>query len=133
MGAAAENRFKAKGQRETRELFRAMQEREDLQRAADRAVKYDELARVAMDAVVDPRGMCAADVLGAKDRRGWAKKHAAAVDAHNEWVNSDSGNVFVYLQASLKRAEANVALAVFAYRGFWRMPFDNPFYKLGRK
>lgn len=94
---------------------------EELARALQVAEDCNAFVRQAMDYLVEPRGLRQKTVERARTRRGWAKRNAALVAAHNAWVEVDSRNAYAYHSTSVKRAQAVYKLLVFAL-GCWTVP-----------
>jgi hypothetical protein len=94
--------------------------RDELVRALEVALECEEFTRQAIDYIAEPRGLRHDTVERAKTRRGWAKRHAALVKAHNAWV--DCGPATMARHAlSVRRAQAAFQLLDFALGG-WTLP-----------
>ncbi len=121
MGAAAEHRANAVAHQILYRDAHRDQQREMHARALQVSEDCNEFARQAQAYLAEPRGLRQATVERSKTKRGWAKRHAALVAAHNTWVDTDSRNLFAYHSACVARAKAAHALLVFALAD-WIIP-----------
>lgn len=121
MGAAAEHRGNDLIRRHCAEAWAERHASEEAQRALQVAEDCNAFVTQAMAVIMEPKGLRQSTVERAKTRRGWTKRHAALVGAHNAWVDSDAGNLHAYHAACLGRAKATYALLVFAL-GCWTIP-----------
>lgn len=121
MGAAAEHRGNDLIRRHAAIVSDQRRRSEDQARAIQIAEDCNEFTRQAMALIIEPKGLRQNTVERAKSRRGWGKRHAALVSAHNTWVDADSRNLFSYVEASINRARAAYSLLVFAL-GCWTIP-----------
>jgi hypothetical protein len=94
---------------------------EDAARAVQTAEECNAFVRQAMEFLAEPSGLRQPTVERATQRRGWAKRQAALIDAHNAWVDADYRCAMAYLGASVRRAKAAHELLTFALGG-WTIP-----------
>lgn len=121
MGVAAQHRGNAVIRQQVCRELDVRQSREESRRAIQVAEDCNAFVRQAMDYLAEPRGLRQKTVENSRTRRGWARRHAALVAAHNTWVDVDSRNAFAFHGASVRRAKAAFELLIFAL-GCWTIP-----------
>ncbi|WP_313315380.1 hypothetical protein [Pulveribacter sp.] len=121
MGVAAQHRGNAVIARNARAELSERRQRQELARVAQISEDCEVFARLAMEYLVEPRGLREAAVLRARQRRGWAKREQAVIAAHNAWVDADRRSTPAVAAASVRRAQALHALLVYAL-GDWTIP-----------
>lgn len=121
MGAAAEHRGNDLIRRQCKAIWAEKEAQDAAQRALQVAEDCNVFVSQAMEVLMEPRGLRQSTVERARTRRGWAKRHAALVSAHNRWVDVDSRNLGAYHAACVERAKAAHGLLVFALGG-WTIP-----------
>lgn len=121
MGAAAEHRGNDLIRRQCEVAYLEQRAREEAQMAIQVAEDCNTFVTQSMAVIAEPKGLRQTTVERAKTRRGWVKRHAQLVAAHNAWVDVDSRNLGAYHSACVRRAKAAYALLVFAL-GCWTIP-----------
>lgn len=121
MGAAAEHRGNMLIGAQAWAQHNELQRRRDAILAVETAEACNAFTTLGLDYLVDPRGLRQKTVERSRSRRGWAKRHAALVTAHNAWVDTDHRDAWAYHRASVRRAQAAHNLLVFAL-GCWTIP-----------
>lgn len=120
MGAAAYNRASRVIAERIAQPHNEAAELRDLAAAMEVALECEEFTRQAMEYIAEPKGLRQMTVERMKARRGWAKRHAAVVKAHNAWVDCGSSTMARH-SASVRRAQAAFQLLEFAL-GCWTVP-----------
>lgn len=121
MGAAAQHRGDAVIARQAWANIDARRATEDAARAVQTAEDCNAFVRQAMEFLAEPSGLRQPTVEAMHKRRGWAKRQAALIKAHNAWVDADYRCAMAYLGASVRRAKAAHELLTFAL-GSWTIP-----------
>lgn len=120
MGVAAYNRASAVVSARIIGAYQDAAARQGLADALAVALECEQFTRAALAFLVDPVGMRSTSVENQKQKRGWAKRNAAMVAAHNVWTSHVPSTMARYV-ASVRRAQAAYALLVFAL-GTWTIP-----------